>query len=237
MAEIVLIMGGSGTGKTTSIRSLDPQKTYLLSIVGKSLPFLNWKSMYKVTTKEQLGNRKIIYDSMNVVSEYRTNPKLFKEITSKITNTISAAGNSKKFDTIIIDDSQYCMAYEYMGKANDKGFDKFNEMAQNFFTVLQTAQALPENIIVFFLHHTEIENNIKKAKTLGRMIDNVVTLEGLFTIVLETDVSKINGKMEYSFITNNEGNSTAKSPEGMFPIRIPNDLQLVKNYITKYNGE
>lgn len=113
--------------------------------------------------------------------------------------------------------------------------EKYNELAQNFFDVLTTAQSLREDITVFFLHHTEITEGIRKAKTLGKMLDNYLTLEGLFNIVLLSDSRKVNNRIEYFFITNNDGTSTAKSPGGMFPSEIPNDLALVMEKINAYD--
>lgn len=232
-----MIMGGSGTGKTTSIRNLKPEETYLISIISKSLPFPNWKSMYKTSTKEIQGNRKIVFENNTVIEEYKSDQRFFKKKIDIVCKAMKAVADTGKFKTIIVDDSQYIMAYEFLGRSHEKGFDKYNDMASNLFQILSTAQSLPDDITVFFLHHTEIDQGIKKAKTLGKMIDNVLTLEGIFTIVLESNARKSNGKLEYYFTTQSDGTSTAKSPMGMFPLEVENDLQIVINYINKYKGD
>lgn len=236
MSQIVLIEGGSGTGKTTSISTLPPENTYVISVIPKNLPFANWKNMYKVSTPDVQGNRKVVFKSSFTTGAYKENKGLFIDSTKVVTDTLQAISERlTNIKYIIIDDSQYLMAFEFMARVREKGFEKYNELAQNFFDVLTTAQSLRDDITVFFLHHTEITEGIRKAKTLGKMLDNYLTLEGLFNIVLLSDSRKVNNRIEYFFITNNDGTSTAKSPSGMFPSEIPNDLALVMKHINAYD--
>lgn len=136
------------------------------------------------------------------------------------------------FKTYVIDDSQYLMAFESFARAKELGFNKNIDMASNFKNLVQfVIQKMSKDTIVYFLHHTEITDTGKiKAKTLGKMLDNQLTLEGLFSIVLlcKTD------EQEYYFETQSNGYSTCKSPMGMFEFKIDNDLKLVDTTIREY---
>lgn len=134
----------------------------------------------------------------------------------------------------VIDDSQYLMAFESFEHAKETGYGKFTNMAINFYELVQTAiTETPNDVIVYFLHHTELGDDGKiKAKTLGKMLDNQLTVEGLFSIVLlcQTEGS------EHVFITNSDGSNPAKSPMDMFERKIPNDLKVVDDTIRDYYG-
>lgn len=132
----------------------------------------------------------------------------------------------------IIDDSQYLMAFEELDRARETGYGKFTEMALNFSGLVRFCiHNLPDGVIVYFLHHTEVTDTGKiKAKTVGKMIDSKLTLEGLFSIVLLCEASKEG----YRFVTQSDGYTTAKSPMGMFPPEIDNDLKLVDTTIREY---
>lgn len=160
--------------------------------------------------------------------------KKFKEtvVTDKYTEIIKAMESTKK-KVIVIDDTQYLMCNEFMRRATEKGFDKFTEIAQNFWSlVVQEVNNLPDDVIVYLLCHTATdENGVEKMKTIGKLVDEKITPEGLFTIVLKTAVSDGN----YAFITQNNGKDTVKSPEGMFTTyAINNDLKYVDEKIRNY---
>ena len=148
---------------------------------------------------------------------------------------ITAALKSVKTPSIVIDDSQYLMVNAFMRRSLEKGYDKYNEMANAHWRLIQTAlNDTPDGTIVYFMSHIERDQvGNEKAKTIGRMIDQYVTLEGLFTIVLKTHVK--DGK--YTFITHNSGFDTVKTPLGMFPENeIDNDLLMVDDVIREYYG-
>ena len=134
--------------------------------------------------------------------------------------------------TYVIDDSQYLMAFESFDHANETGYGKFITMAFNFKNLISyVAERTPPDVIVYFLHHVEVgENGRLKAKTLGKMLDNQLTVEGLFTIVL---LCQVEGS-EHFFITNSDGTNPAKSPMEMFEPRIDNDLKMVDKTIREY---
>lgn len=132
-----------------------------------------------------------------------------------------------------IDDSQYLMGFEEMDSTKT-GFEKFNSIGFNFIGLVRSIATLTDrDTVVYFLHHTEMGDDGRiKAKTLGKLIDNHYTLEGLFSVVLMTDVDK----GEYKFITQGGGFSTAKSPMGMLPAVMDNDLKAVDTAIRDYWG-
>lgn len=159
--------------------------------------------------------------------------KDFKVAKHATYTTINKVLREPKLKKYIIDDSQYLLVNEMFDKADDSGYRKFTEMALHFRNLIHYINhQLPEDVIVYFLHHTETDSNSGKvkAKTVGKMLDNQLTLEGCFDIVLLT---KAEGT-EHFFITQSDGYSTAKSPEGMFETRIPNDLKAVDETIRNY---
>ena len=160
--------------------------------------------------------------------------KKFNEtvVTDKYTEIIKAMESTKK-KVIVIDDTQYLMCNEFMRRATERGYDKFTEIAQNFWSlVVEKINSLPDDTIVYLLCHTSTdENGVEKMKTIGKLVDEKITPEGLFTIVLKTAVSDGN----YAFVTQNNGKDTVKSPEGMFTTyAIKNDLKYVDEKIRNY---
>lgn len=133
----------------------------------------------------------------------------------------------------VIDDSQYLMCFEAFARAKDTGYGKFTDLALNFYNLVQfVIRSLPTDVIVYFLHHTETDSNTSKtkAKTLGKMLDSQLTLEGLFAIVLQC----VTDGQKHVFITQSDGYNTAKSPMEMFPLEMENDLKLVDQTIREY---
>lgn len=197
----VLVLGQSGTGKSASLRNCDPKKTAVINVAGKPLPFKN-----KIQSETTDDYRKIMAHLKGL-----------------------AAQGCK---CIVIDDAQYLMANEFMRRATERGFDKFTEIAQNFWMLVNSAKDLPSDVIVYFMAHIEVDaNGNEKIKTIGKLLDEKITVEGMFTIVLKTNVTD----GVYSFLTQNNGHDTTKSPIGMFPTyAIDNDLNYVDEKIRNY---
>lgn len=147
---------------------------------------------------------------------------------------IDAAIKKAPAKSIVIDDATYLMTGEYMRTAKVTGYQKFTDMALNYYTLVKNAAALPPDKIVYFLGHSDTDaNGNEKFKTIGKMLDEKVTLEGMFTIVLKTVVT--DGK--YQFSTRNSGQDTVKTPLGMFDdVLIDNDLAMVDKTIRDYYG-
>jgi hypothetical protein len=228
MAQSVLVIAESGSGKSTSIRNLNPKETVIINIANKPLPFKGWKSKYTILDKENPNG-----NLLNVSSAHGVY-KAMQHVNDKMPH----------IKNLIIDDWQYMSSFEYFDKANEKGYDKFTSIAANLAMVAKLPKDLRDDLYVFFLTHSEDSTDINgkrkiKAKTVGKMIDNSLTLEGLFSIVLFGKVLKEeNGKLNYVFATQTDSETTCKSPMGMFENEfIPNDLDYVKQCIQKYENE
>lgn len=158
--------------------------------------------------------------------------KKFKVAKNATYMTIMKALNKPNLKSYVIDDSQYLLVNEMFDRAKDTGYGKFTDMALNFRNLIHYINhKVPDDVIVYFLHHTEQTDDGRiKAKTIGRMLDQQLTVEGCFDIVLLTSVE---GQDHY-FITQSDGYTTAKSPEGMFELKIPNDLKAVDDAIRLY---
>ena len=215
MSVATLILGESGTGKSTSLRNLDPRHTLLVQAVRKPLPFraLDWKPI----AKDQPGSVFVTDKSEAIVQ--------CMERTTK--------------DVIVIDDFQYVLANEFMRRVTDKevgnaAFQKYNKIARSAWDVLMKASSLPNHKRVYILSHTATDEfGNTKIKTIGKLLDEKIVLEGLVTIVLRSMVRD----GAYVFSTRNNGSDTTKSPMGMFdePF-IENDLAAVDAAIRNYYG-
>ena len=211
MAQIVMILGESGSGKTASLRNFKTGEAFVFEVAGKPLPFkCPWAGKYVM------------------------NRPSYKQIEE----TMLRAAQNKDNETraFVIDDSQYLMAFESFASVNETGFGKFTRMACNFKNLIDFCNMrLPDDFIVYFLHHTQTDDyGVKRAKTIGKMLDSQLTVEGMFTTVLTAGVEQ--GR--YFFLTHNlDGTTTTKSPIGMFDKdEIDNDLSYVDKTIRDYYG-
>lgn len=158
--------------------------------------------------------------------------KLPTKATSNYAEIMACIKQSQK-KAFVIDDSQFLMCFESFAKAKETGYGKFTDMALHFYNLVQfVILQTPPDVVVYFLHHTEADSNTGKvkAKTLGKMLDSQLTLEGLFAIVL---MCVSDGK-NHNFITQSDGLTTTKSPMDMFPGVIDNDLKMVDQTIREY---
>lgn len=223
MSNAILVIGESGSGKSTAIRALPPEKTFIVNCLGKPLPFQGWKGKYQPLGEDGKGN-------------YLSTDK-----TVTIVKTLEFISEKRPdIEYVIIDDYIYTMVNEFMRRANEKTYDKFTDIGQKAWMLVEKAKSLRDNLNVAVLTH--VEDNMdatgvkkQKAKTVGKLVDNIVNLEGMFTVVLYTDVEEKDGKNEYGFLTQTDGRNTCKSPDGMFKDKkIPNDLKVVFDQIEKY---
>jgi hypothetical protein len=211
----VLIIGKSGTGKTRSIVGLNPKETFLVNVIGKDLPIKGWRKNYTPYTTGK-GN-------MLISDDYAT-----------ITSVLENLKNRKEIKYVVIDDFQYLMANEFMRRSYEKGYDKFTEIGRHAWDLLWLANTLGNGRIVFFLVHSDTNDlGEEKVKTIGKLLDEKICVEGMFTIVLNSVINK----GTYNFATQNSGKNTTKSPEGMFESNlIPNDLGFVAKAIYKFDN-
>lgn len=202
MGVLTYVLGRSGTGKSYSMRNFKKDELGVVNVQGKILPFKGSGSIDIVNT-----------DSSD---------DIFK--------TIKAM--AKKYKIIVVDDFQYVMANEFMRRATERGYDKFTEIAKHAWDVADCVRTLPADVIVYVMCHTDTDQDgFEKLKTIGKLLDEKIVLEGMSTIVLKTAVSD----GQYMFLTQNNGKDTVKSPEGMFPAyAIDNDLKYVDEKIRSY---
>ena len=202
-SKLIGIVGATGTGKSTSIKHLDPKETYIINVAKKELPFKGSEKLYNAENK----NYKEVDDANEIT-------RLLKTISEK----------APHIKNIVIEDSNYIMGFNMVAKATEVGFTKFSVMAKDMVDLFRTARQLRDDIKVFYFTHPEtIEDGGEiigyKIKTAGKLIDNQVLLEGLLTVCLYTHVEeKKDGSMEYQFITNRFRKFPAKSPDGMFSV-------------------
>ena len=219
-SKLVGIVGATGTGKSTAIKHLNPEETYIINVAKKELPFKGSEKLYNTENK----NYKEIEDANEI---------------SRLLKTISEKAPHIK--NIVIEDSNYIMGFNMVAKATEVGYTKFSLMAKDMVDLFRTARQLRDDITVFYLTHPEaVEDGGEiigyKIKTAGKLIDNQVLLEGLLTVCLYTLVEENkDGTATYNFITNRYRKFPAKSPDGMFSeLKIPNDLQLVVETLNQY---
>ena len=213
MALPVLIIGRSGSGKTYSLKHFPADKVGVISVEKGRLPFKSDIKVARVPSFDS-GEEKSSYSVIN------------RARYAWITNAIKTA----KRKSVVIDDSQYLLVNELFDRAYEKGYDKYVEMAVNFRNLIHAINEMPEDDkIVYFLHHSEIDTDGReKVKTIGKMLDEKLTIEGCFDIVLYCQ--------DHKFFTQSNGMSTAKTPEDMFPLEIPNDLFEVDKTIREFYG-
>lgn len=212
MSYATLILGESGTGKTASLRNLNPKNTLLIQPVRKPLPF-RAKNWHEIKSKGDGGNIFVCNDAQKIVACMKRAPQ----------------------DVIVIDDWQYILSSQFMARRNEKNYDKFTDIGGAGYDIVQAASQLAENKRVYVLAHTATDDmgNVR-IKTLGRMLDEKIVVEGMFTTVLRTFVDPGTG---YFFLTHNNGHDTVKSPMGMFKEnQVENDLAAIDDVICDYYG-
>lgn len=204
MGQLVFILGRSGTGKSFSMRNFPPEKLAVVNVQGKILPFRG-SAAIEATNVDQ---------------------------SDKIVKALEIY--AKSYKSIVVDDYQYVMANEFMRRSAERGYDKFTEIGRHAWDIANTVRDLPPEVIVYVMCHTDRDDEgNEKIKTIGKLLDEKICLEGMSTIVLKTNVSD----GQYSFLTQNNGRDTTKSPAGMFPsYAIENDLYYVDQKIRNYYG-
>lgn len=226
-AETIAIVGESGTGKSTSLRNLNPKTTFIISTTGKPLPFRAWKKKYipiKIEGKNVSGNYYVSSKWDQILKILQIIDKMMPHIKQ-----------------VIIDDFQYVLSYEFVDRATEVGYTKFSELAQHAMEILRYSEKMREDCKMIFLTHSEnVGDNVNPKyviKTVGKLLSEKVTLEGLFTYIFFTKVNEgDSGRMEYKFITNNDGSCVAKTSLGMFEdLEIDNDLDEIIKVINAYN--
>lgn len=214
MALPVMIIGSSGAGKTYATKTFERGTIGIISAEKGRLPYKSEIKPIKIPSS---------FSNEEINSYAQLNAAKYSWLQMSI--------RTSPFKSIILDDSQYILSGEFFDRAKEKGYDKFTDIAANFRNLIHFINELPDDDkIVYFLHHCETDaNGREKIKTIGKMLDEKLTVEGCFDIVLYCS--------DYKFFTQSNGQSTAKTPEGMFAdLEIPNDLKAVDTAIREYYG-
>lgn len=219
-SKLIGIVGPTGTGKSTSVKHLDPKSTYIINVAKKELPFKGAEKLYNAENR----NYKEVDDANEIT-------RLLRTISDK----------APHIKTIVIEDSNYIMGFNMIAKATETGYTKFTMMAKDMVELFREARKLRDDLTTFYFSHPEtVEDGGEiigyKIKTAGKLIDNQIVLEGLLTVCLYTHVEENkDGSTNYYFLTNRYRKFPAKSPDGMFEdLKIPNNLQLVVDKVNEY---
>lgn len=204
MGNLIMVLGKSGSGKSTSLRNFRPDEVGVFSVAGKRLPFRS-----ELPTLNHAGYKRI----MDVI-----------------------AANKRR--CYVIDDATYLMQFDNFSRARETGYGKFTDMAVAFQQLLQRASWTSGDTNVYFLMHPDTDNmGREKPKTIGKMLDEKLCVEGLFPIVIDARVIQgEDGKPRHVFVTENDGTNLAKAPVGMLPPTMDNDLAEVDRLIREYWG-
>lgn len=204
MGNLIMVLGRSGSGKSTSLRNFAPDEVAVLSVAGKRLPFK--------------GDLPVV---LNAGYE----------------QCIAALKRNKR-RCYVLDDVGYLLQFENMARAKEVGYQKFTDFAVNFTSLLQWAKGTSDDTNVYFLMHPdESDNGMEKPKTIGKMLDEKLCVEGLFPIVIDCVVRPdADGNLQHLFVCANDGRNLAKVPMGMLPDTMDNDLKAVDMAIRDYWG-
>ena len=204
MGVLTYVLGRSGTGKSYSMRNFPKDKLAVVNVQGKPLPF---RGSAEIKTINSDSSKTIESEIKKLAEDYKS---------------------------IVVDDFQYLMANEFMRRAYESGWDKFTEIGRHAWDIANIVTELPADVIVYVMCHTDVDaEGTERLKTIGKLLDEKIFLEGMSTIVLKTFVA--DGK--YTFTTQNNGKDTVKSPADMFPaFAIDNDLYYVDQKIREYYG-
>jgi hypothetical protein len=235
MSRSVFIIAPSGAGKTTSIRTLNPNETFLVNCLNKELPWRGSAKQYTpIKLKGTRPNMEWESGNMFVTSSAQAILSYMDFVNTKMPHITN----------FVIDDNTFVTALELQKRSGETDWKKFNDIAQNFIDIAFKSKALRDNLTVFILHHTVqegdgiLEDKKFRAMSYGKLIDEKLgSQEAQFSLVLRAAKEINNDKIEYVFYTR-DANSTAKTPDGMFDSdKIPNDLQLVKDVMNCYYSD
>lgn len=218
MANTTLIIGKSGTGKSTSLRNLDPKETFILSTLDKPLPFRGYRKKYKhITGWDDKENNYF------ASTDYR-----------KIIRCIKMVNDRADIKCLILDDFNYVMIQEFKDRTQEKGFQKYADISEHSIDIVENAQCCRPDLMCFIVMHNDTDDEgYHKIFTIGNSIEKNMKLEGRFATILHA----VSHNGDYKFITQNDGQYLAKSPMGMFDPTIPNDLQFVLDRMKAYEEE
>lgn len=230
MSNVICVAGFSNTGKSTSLRYLDPEETFIVSCTNKQLQIPGFRKKYKKVTTN--GGK--LEGNWYVSNNYENIGKILKLVSS----------TREDIKVIVLDDINYCLSNEIMENALVKGFEKFTQQAKNYYDLMTGADKLRDDLTVVIISHiindgTDMEPTYKLYSS-GKMLDKTVVLDGLFSYIIYSDVVKDeNDEVQYRFRTKTNGNDTCRTVAGCFSEKyIEPNMKLVIDTINKFeNGE
>lgn len=217
MSNPLLIIGRPGSGKSSSIYTLNPKTTFIISVASKALPFRGASKKYTpITGWDDTTNNWFATDNCERI----------------LTCIQMVNKNRPDIDTLIIDDWQYMLSHEFMRRASERSFDKFTDLAKNAWQSIMTLKACRKSLFTVVIGHSELDNHgFYRIKTLGKLLSEKMDFEGEFEMCLHARV--VDGA--YVFQTQQDNEYMARNPRGLFDdLFIPNDLLNVKNAIETY---
>ena len=229
MSNVICLAGWSNSGKSTSLKYLDPAETFIISCTNKQLQIPGFRKKYPKVA---------VVDGKLTGNWYVSNQY------DKITNILKLVSkNRNDVKTVVIDDINYCLSNEIMENATVKGFEKFTQQAKNYYDLISTAHNLRDDLTVVIISHiindgTDLEPAYKLYSS-GKMLDKTVNLDGLFSYIIYTDkFVDENGEVQYRFMTRTNGNDTCRTVAGCFEDKyIEPNMKLVIDTINKFENE
>ncbi len=219
MSSTILILGGSGTGKSTSFRNLNPKETFLISVLGKPLPFRGASSKYKpISGWDDMENNYFVSDNCE-----------------RVLKCLQLVAKRPEIKVLVIDDFNYLLVNQFMRRATEKGFEKFTEMAKSIHGLVEAMSHLRHDLFCVFTMHNELDaTGFAKIKTVGKMLEEKVAIEGMVTATLHSLV--IDG--QYRFLTQRTDSHLARTPMDLFKdLYVDNDLNAIIHAIREYFNE
>jgi len=229
MADKILVLGRSGTGKTFSLRNIDPKTSFYINVDRKSMPFKGWRKKFHIV-KNEAGEPDFMQSNYTMTSDPNTIWKLIKAISSK----------RPEIKFIIVDTLTLMMTDMFMSQISIKGYDKYSNQANTTYQIVKMIDGLREDLTVVFMAHIETENyETSFFVPGGKLLKEKIKMESNFTTVIQTYVEySENGSNKYYFLTENSGDNTVKSPKDMFPGKIvENDLAKVIEHVKAFEED
>ncbi len=223
-AKVLIIGGNYSSGKSRSLKNLDPAKTLMINYLGsKDLPFKGSRKIYSKSPKD--GGNYIEAPDASIIPALLT---LIPEL--------------PRFEVGVVDDLSYVQSQSFLKKARLTGYGKFVDIGLLYSDIITAALASPLKYVILIIHTEPVyDGNVivgHQFTSIGKMVSQYVKNEGLVTILLHTDVTTDeHGNIKYEFVTNREGTILAKSPENMLPLRMENDINEVIKLAEKYYNE
>lgn len=228
MSNVICLAGLSNTGKSTSLKYLEPSETFIVSCTNKQLQIPGFRKKY---IKISIEDNKLVGNWL-VSNDYARIAKILKVVSQ----------SRPDIKTVVIDDLNYLLSNEIMNSAEEKGFEKFTRQAKNYYDIINNAQNLRDDLTVVMISHiindgTDMEP-FWKLYTSGKMLDKTVNLDGLFSYIIYTDkYVDENDEVKYRFMTRTNGNDTCRSVAGCFADKyIEPNMKLVIDTINKFES-